>query len=522
MKLQLLFLSVLILFLVLVTSCEKDEKFFRVTDISINTNNIIVAEGDTLTLNAMIIPSNASNKSLNWKSSNDNIVTIDNNGLLNAKNVGEATITVSSHDGNVSKIINIQVVENWISLSRNIIETSLNGGSYQVKLTASSSWTIVSSPQWVTTSLLSGSATGSDSVELVVDVSLFTGTSLNRSGDVIFKLNNRNYADTLRINQINYQLSDGEYVKIQSSTAGDGIDIVFLGDGYTVADIISGKFEDNLLEAIDHFFDIEPYRTYRNYFDVYIVYAYSEESGIGDIQRTRKTKFSAKFESATSTRMSIDHTSVFEYAQKVPLSSDLSETQIAVIANSTRYGGTNWSYSNGMSISVVPVSNFNYPNDFRGVVQHEIGGHGFGQLADEYTENNSTIPQSEKEDLLKWQQWGFFENVDLTDRVEDILWSHLINDPDYSYVGVYEGGFYYSKGVWRSEPVSLMNNNIRYINAQGREQIVMRIKELAGETYSFEEFKQKDVRETQSLTRSAVIYDNEEFRLPPPILIEVN
>jgi ribosomal 50S subunit-recycling heat shock protein len=316
--------------------------------------------------------------------------------------------------------------------------------------------------------------------------------------------------------------SDGEYVKIQSSTAGDGIDIVFLGDGYTVADIISGKFEDNLLEAIDHFFDIEPYRTYRNYFDVYIVYAYSEESGISDIQRTRKTKFSAKFESATSTRMSIDHTSVFEYAQKVPLSSDLSETQIAVIANSTRYGGTNWSYSNGMSISVVPVSNFNYPNDFRGVVQHEIGGHGFGQLADEYTENNSTIPQSEKEDLLKWQQWGFFENVDLTDRVEDILWSHLINDPDYSYVGVYEGGFYYSKGVWRSEPVSLMNNNIRYINAQGREQIVMRIKELAGETYSFEEFKQKDVRETQSLTRSAVIYDNEEFRLPPPILIEVN
>ena len=69
--------------------------------------------------------------------------------------------------------------------------------------------------------------------------------------------------------------------------------------------------------------------------------------------------------------------------------------------------------------------------------------------------------------MLKWQQWGFFENVDLTDRVEDILWSHLINDPDYSYVGVYEGGFYYSKGVWRSEPVSLMNNNIRYINAQG-------------------------------------------------------
>ena len=521
MKLHELILSVFIVALISFVSCEKEEEFIKVTDISININSVIIVEGDTLMINAMVVPSNASNKNLSWSSSNDNIVTVDNSGLISAKNVGEATITVSTQDGNRSAVVSIKVIESWISLSQNVIESSLNGGTYEVSLGSSSAWSIVSIPQWVTVSPTIGGTTGLDSTKVNIEVSRFVGTSLNRSGDIIFKLNNRNRTDTLKVNQHNYQLSDGDYVKVQNSTAGDGIDLVFLGDGYTIEDVVAGKFNDNLYEAIDHFFDIEPYRAYRNYFDVYIVYAFSEDSGISDIETTKKTKFSAKYESATSTRMSIDHTAVFEYAEKAPLSADLTETQITVITNSFRYAGTNWSYSDGMSISGVPVSNLSYPNDFRGLVQHEAGGHGFGQLADEYTENGSTIPESDKEELQKWQAWGFFENVDITNRPEDVLWKHLINDPAYSYVGIHEGGYYYAKGVWRSEPVSLMTDNIRYINAQGRDQIVKRIKQLAGETYSYEEFKRKDVRETQALTRSVTITTDESLKLPSPILIEV-
>jgi len=77
--------------------------------------------------------------------------------------------------------------------------------------------------------------------------------------------------------------------------------------------------------------------------------------------------------------MTINESKCFEYASKVPLTSDLTETLITVITNSSRYAGTNWSYSDGMSISIAPVSNYSYPYDFRGVVQHEAGGHGFGK-----------------------------------------------------------------------------------------------------------------------------------------------
>lgn len=515
-------LSAIFIVVFFFVSCDKEEVFIRVTDVSTNLSSVTIIEGDMQILDAAVVPTNASNKRLIWSSSDESIVTVDNNGMINAIKVGNAVITVRSEDGNKSVIINVAVIESWLSLSQNVIESSIKGGTYNIKVSASNAWSIHSQPLWVSTSLEGGEATGADSVTITVSVSQFTGTSPERSGEIIFKLNNKDRTDTLTINQNNLQFSDGDYVKVQSSVKGNGIDLVFLGDGYTIEDVRTGKFDDNLNEAIYHFFDIEPFRTYRDYFDVYIVYAYSEDSGISDHETTKNTKFSAKYESSNSTRMDIDHDVTFEYAKKAPLSSDLTETQITVITNSSRYAGTNWSYSDGMSISVVPVSNLQYPNDFRGLVQHEAAGHGFGRLADEYVENYSTIPESVKDELRKWQGWGFFKNVDLTNDLNTILWKHLVEDPAYSYVGAYEGGYTYASGVWRPETTSLMTYNVKYINATGRELIVKKIKLLAGETYSFEEFKRNDIREAQALTRSAQTTLDRSLRLLPPILIEVN
>ena len=145
--------------------------------------------------------------------------------------------------------------------------------------------------------------------------------------------------------------------------------------------------------------------------------------------------------------MTTNNEKCFEYALKVPLSSDLSETLITVITNSSRYAGTNWSYSNGMAISIVPVSTNYYPYDFRSILQHEAGGHGFGKLADEYINNYVAISTTDKDNLKWWQQWGFYLNVDLTNNLNDILWKHFIGEPNYSYVGAYEGGYYYAWGM---------------------------------------------------------------------------
>lgn len=76
--------------------------------------------------------------------------------------------------------------------------------------------------------------------------------------------------------------------------------------------------------------------------------------------------------------------------------------------------------------------------------------------------------------------------------MHEVPWSHLIFDERYSdRVDIYEGGFMHSRGVFRSEQTSCMNNNIPYYSTICRESIVKRIKKYAGETYSFEEFVQK-------------------------------
>lgn len=72
--------------------------------------------GDTATINYTISPSNASKSNLKWKSSNTNVLTVDNNGKVKAIKEGKATITVTTSN-NVSDSISIQVNEKGNQIS---------------------------------------------------------------------------------------------------------------------------------------------------------------------------------------------------------------------------------------------------------------------------------------------------------------------------------------------------------------------------------------------------------------------
>ena len=69
---------------------------------------------------------------------------------------------------------------------------------------------------------------------------------------------------------------------------------------------------------------------------------------------------------------------------------------------------------------------------------------------------------------------------------------------------MFEGAFMHSRGVYRSEPNSCMNNDIPYYNTISRESIVRRIKSYAGETFLFDDFVRNDCRDVTVTTRSAV------------------
>lgn len=308
--------------------------------------------------------------------------------------------------------------------------------------------------------------------------------------------------------------SDGSYTTLKKATIGRGIDLVFFGDGYTAQDISAGKYETNIKQAVNYFFAVEPYKSYSAYFNVYMVYAVSPESGISNASTIVNTKFGTRYTKAGSTEMTINLSACRSYTLKAPVLA-INNTLAVVIANSTQYGGTTYIHSGGLNTAICPIP----PSYFRGILQHEAGGHGFGNLADEYVENYTQIPQSEIDQLRSDQALGIFQNVDVTNNLSTILWKHFFGLSKYSYVGAFEGANLYSKGVWRPESGSLMINNIGYINAPGREIIVKKIMRLAGLTYSFAEFQAKDVMELTPTTRAASLIIDKSLILPRPVVV---
>ena len=70
-----------------------------VTSVSLNKTSLSLKEGENETLVATVTPSNATNQSVTWTSSNTSVATVSN-GTVNAIKEGKTTITVKTNDGN--------------------------------------------------------------------------------------------------------------------------------------------------------------------------------------------------------------------------------------------------------------------------------------------------------------------------------------------------------------------------------------------------------------------------------------
>lgn len=99
----------------------------KVTGISLNNTNLELKIGDTYDFICNITPSNATNKNVEWSSSNSDIVSVEN-GKITAKTKGDATITVKSCDTGITATCNVKVLSKVTSISLNKTELSLNKG----------------------------------------------------------------------------------------------------------------------------------------------------------------------------------------------------------------------------------------------------------------------------------------------------------------------------------------------------------------------------------------------------------
>ena len=70
-----------------------------VTGVMLSQTELSLVKGATATLSATVVPADATNKKVTWRSSNTSIATVEN-GIVTAVSAGNATITVTTEDGN--------------------------------------------------------------------------------------------------------------------------------------------------------------------------------------------------------------------------------------------------------------------------------------------------------------------------------------------------------------------------------------------------------------------------------------
>lgn len=346
---------------------------------------------------------------------------------------------------------------------------------------------------------------------LILDIGKNTKEELRRAL-VVVKNDVYQLSDTLTIEQLprNYVgLSDGE-CKILDKSLKASTNLVVLGDGFTIEDLENGYYIDSMEKAREYFFSIEPYKTYREYFNVYMVVAESEEEGVGEKGFFGKGSINNKFGTAfgDGTEIICNDELIFEYARKVKELPKDKPITVLVVLNSDKYAGTAYLYQDGNSIALCPMSTAEPPNDFEGIVHHEAGGHAFGFLVDEYVYNQAEMPESRKKEIQEWQKQGYQMNLDFTDDLDKILWKDFIGIDKYAPVGAYEGGYEYQYGVWRSEENSCMNNNIPYYNVQSRWSIVKRIMDLSEIEFSVQDFIKNDYPEYPKDSRALNAWEN--------------
>lgn len=408
------------------------------------------------------------------------------------------------------------------SISRKHIRT-LNAEyskEYMLRVPSGEAWEVESCPEWVT--VVPSSGVGR--TEVTVTVSKMESTSQTftfeqmdtwgnwesethkgRAGEIVFLLENKDRRVKMDVQQYDSDRYDGEVITNQSATKGGGVNIVFMGDCFDARDIAMGSYLDGINEAIGYYFAIEPYKTYRDYFNVYTVLGMSDDSGVGTVNTIKDSKFGSQY--SLSDGITPNEQICYEYAMKTETVNEgnLNQTLVVLIENSTYYGGITFMWNDGSAIAICPMSRDAYPFDFRGIVQHEAGGHGFAKLGDECIYHNafaSACPMcgnKPEQTVINANSIGWFRNLTVNNDHKTVAWAHLFVHPDYmDKVDMYEGGYMHTRGIYRSEANSCMNNNIPYYSAISRQEMVERIMRYAGLEFSLEEFYARDVRDASN------------------------
>jgi hypothetical protein len=236
-------------------------------------------------------------------------------------------------------------------------------------------------------------------------------------------------------------------------TSGDpatNVDLAFIAEGYTAAEM--QKFRDDVRKMAEILFAEKPFSDYKNRFNIYAVEAVSEESGT-DIPGEHiyvNTALNSSFYTFGTDRYltTQDIKAVNDFAALVP------HDNIIVLINSNKYGGGGvYNYYSGTTAGHALSAK---------VFVHEFG-HGFAGLADEYYTSDVAYDEFYPLNVEPWEP-------NITTRVSfDNKWKNMIaagtpvptpsEDKYKDVTGLFEGGGYSAKGIFRPEMDCRMKSN---------------------------------------------------------------
>ena len=302
--------------------------------------------------------------------------------------------------------------------------------------------------------------------------------------------------------------SNGQKVVLNQANASgcsNYFNIVILGDGYQKKDLaVGGKFERSARSAMDSFFSIEPYKSFKDRFNVYMVAYQSTDEGT-DIKSSgisKDTYFGSYCQGGGNTAAYVADTAPVINAVKAAVGTADAQyyRSIAVLlvntdeaAGSTGYPfrDSKSEWTNGYASFAIAVLAANSTGT-NGLVKHEAGGHAFGRLADEYYTNGNTAGSSNKTDLSNWHAKGWYWNVNPSNTGNYYKFTNSAYSS--SEVSFIEGGWGYQYGMYRPTQGGMMQGSTGVFNAPSRHAIYHRIitESQSANSYSWANFLEYD------------------------------
>ena len=265
-------------------------------------------------------------------------------------------------------------------------------------------------------------------------------TLLNSSRKVMARLKHIVQPDDILIHERGISHITPHKYLLKSGSEADCIDVAILAEGYTEAEM--DLFYKDAEKTCESLFFYEPFKSMKSRFNIVAVASPSKDSGVSVPRKNdwKQTAFNSHFDTfysdryLTTSRVKSIHNAL----------SGIPYEHIIIIVNTEEYGG-------GGIYNSYTLTAAHHPT-FKPVVVHEFG-HSFGGLGDEYFYEEDVMTDTYPLNVEPWEP-NISTRVDFSSKWEDMLPAGVpVPTPPQMnkqyLVGVYQGGGYSAKGIYR-------------------------------------------------------------------------